>query len=95
MGEPEFDGVPVGPTGAADGLRSGFGSGGAVVQPANSAPKSVVTSLMAGFAGTGSVLTSRAGFAAAESVITSMAGFAGRGRSPPPGGRKAIPAAFK
>ena len=61
---------------------------------ANSAPKSVVTSL-AGFAETGSLVDSGGGFAAAESVITSLAGFAGGCRPQLPGGRKAIPAAFR
>ena len=34
-------------------------------------------------------------FSGSESVITSLAGFAGGCRPQPPGGRKAIPAAFK
>ena len=61
---------------------------------ANSAPKSVITSL-AGFGAGGSRLSGSAGCTAAESVITSLAGFAGGRRPQLPGGRKAIPAAFR
>jgi len=71
-------------------LEVGLRPGGAV---ANSAPKSVITSL-AGFAVGGSRLTGSAALAASESVITPLAGFAGA-RPHLPGGRKAIPAAFK
>ena len=42
----------------------------------------------------GSVITAMAGFPAPKSVITSLAGFAAR-RPQPPGGRTAIPAAFR
>ena len=42
----------------------------------------------------GSVITGMAGFPAPKSVITSLAGFAAR-RPQPPGGRTAIPAAFR
>src|ERR1017187_1885901 len=88
----------------AEGLRPGFGSEAEGAAAANSAPKSVITSL-AGFAQTGSsspagngfapaesVITSIAGFESAGSMITSMAGFAGEARPHPPGGRRAIPA---
>src|SRR5579864_1582591 len=78
----------------ADGLRPGCGWGEAVKLTSDSAPKSVITSV-AGFAGTGSLLTSGAGFSGAESVITPLAGFAAGCRPQLPGGRKAIPAAFK
>src|ERR1051325_752852 len=71
-------------------LEVGLRPGGAV---ANSAPKSVITSL-AGFAVGGSRLTGSAALAASESVITPLAGFAGV-RPHLPGGRKATPAAFK
>ena len=56
-------------------------------------------------AGPGSVVTSMAGFeqsslvswpdSAPKSVVTSLAGFAGACRPHPPGGRIAIPAAFR
>jgi hypothetical protein len=65
-----------------------------VAPAADSAPKSVITSL-AGFAEVGSTVASVAGFSTAESVITSLAGFGGGCRPHRPGGRKAIPAAFK
>src|SRR5713226_4790114 len=68
--------------------------GAAVPPTADSAPKSVITSL-AGFAGTRSLLASVAGFSGAGSVITSLAGFAAGCRPQLPGGRNAIPAAFK
>src|SRR5436853_7376740 len=77
----------------AEGLRPGCDSGAAVL-PTGSAPKSVITSL-AGFAGTRSLLTSVAGFSGTGSVITSLAGFAAGCRPQLPGGRNAIPAAFK
>src|ERR1019366_4401412 len=64
----------------ADGLRSGCGSGAAGLA-ADFAPKSVITSL--------------AGFAGAWSVVASLVGFAGGCRPQLPGGRKALPAAFR
>src|ERR1700687_1376777 len=42
----------------------------------------------------GSVIAGMAGFSAPKSVITSLAGFGAR-RPQPPGGRTAIPAAFR
>ena len=49
---------------------------------------------MAGFAEGGSGVTGSVAFAGTESVITALAGFAGA-RPHLPGGRKAIPAAFR
>src|SRR5258705_1666672 len=49
--------------------------------------------LLGGFSGLG--LTVLAGFAASDPVVTSLAGFAGGRRPHPPGGRTAIPAAFR
>ena len=43
----------------------------------------------------GSVVTSLAGFDGSGSVVTSLAGFAGPRRPHEPGGRTAIPAAFR
>ena len=86
-GEPHFDGFPVGFAGAGRGTATGL-------SVADSAPKSVVTSL-AGFRQSGSTLASLAGFAGAESVITSLAGFAGAARPQAPGGRSATPASFR
>src|SRR5579863_45455 len=77
----------------AVGLRPGEAVGGGATEPANSAPKWVITSL-AGFAAGGSGLIGSAAFAASRSVITSLAGFAGA-RPHLPGGRKAIPAALR
>ncbi len=76
----------------AVGLRPGGLSGGAV-EFANSAPKSVITSL-AGFAEGGSGMAGSVAFAGTESVITSLAGFVGA-RPHLPGGRKGIPAALR
>src|ERR1035441_6393579 len=78
----------------ADGLWPGFGSAVVGALAANSAPKSVVTT-MAGFAQAGSSSPAANGFPPPESVITSMAGFAGAARPQLPGGRSTIPASFK
>ncbi len=63
--------------------RSGWSTGGLWL-PEGDAPRSVVTSL-AGFAGSGG----------SGSVVTSLAGFAGDRLPHAPGGRTAIPAAFR
>src|SRR5690348_7901543 len=79
-------------------------------EPLNPMPNPVITSfslagfeialafpLVERFSGLGlggSGITRMAGFAAPESVITALAGFAAR-RPHPPGGRTAIPAAFR
>jgi hypothetical protein len=77
----------------AVGLRPGDELSGEAGVLANSAPKSVITPL-AGFAEGGSGVAGLAAFTGAESVITSLAGFAAA-RPHFPGGRKAIPAAFR
>src|ERR1035441_9671785 len=88
-------------------LAEGLRVGGTAGTGAGFAPGSVIASL-AGFAaaespgrarvggcGAGSGETSEAGFPTPKSVITSLAGFGTALRPQPPGGRIAIPAAFK
>ena len=77
----------------AVGLRPGDGLSGGTAGLANSAPKSVITSL-AGFAEGGSGVTGSGAFAGTESVITPLAIFADA-RPHLPGARKAIPAALR
>ncbi len=74
-----------------DGLFLGYGIGS---EGSFGEPESVVTSL-AGFGKCASVTASVTAFAGSESVVTSLAGFAGGRRPQPPGGRTAIPAAFR
>jgi len=76
LGKSDFDRVAVGAHALAEGLRPGFGAVAEGTAAANSAPKSVITS-MAGFAQTGSATAGGASSATAESVITCMAGLAG------------------
>jgi hypothetical protein len=88
----------------ADGIRLGFST----FRPVDSTPNPVVTSLaLAGFevafvfpfeerfSGLGLIVW--VGFAASDPVVTSfsLAGFAGGRRPHAPGGRTAIPAAFR